>query len=153
MKNTNASKITEILQARLSDMLMVYLQSKQVHWNVSGPHFKPLHELFDAVALLAQTSADEIAERSVILGSLALSGRRHLDLSKLEELPPSTTSGTDCVNAVTRLLTQVSGSLRADIDTVAGLGDAITADILTGIGGEVEKTLWMVRSHKDIGAR
>ena len=153
MKNSNTSKVTDILQARLTDMLMVYLQSKQVHWNVMGPHFKPLHDLFDTVATFAQASADEIAERAVVLGAPALSGRRHLDQSKLEELPPNTTGGSDCVAALTRILSTVSESLRADINSTAEMGDPISSDILTGIGGELEKTLWMVRSHKDLGTR
>src|SRR5262245_40510734 len=39
-----------LLNARLSDGVDLHYQAKQAHWNVKGPSFIALHELFDKVA-------------------------------------------------------------------------------------------------------
>ena len=44
------AKMIALLNARLADALDLQLQSKQAHWNVKGPSFIALHELFDRIA-------------------------------------------------------------------------------------------------------
>lgn len=41
---------THLLNQHLADVLDLGLQAKQAHWNVKGPHFIALYELFDKVA-------------------------------------------------------------------------------------------------------
>lgn len=53
-----------ILNERLADFLDLERQAKQAHWNVKGPRFMPLHELFDATAALAVGSAHTHRRRS-----------------------------------------------------------------------------------------
>jgi hypothetical protein len=43
-------KMIELLNQQLADALDLGLQAKQAHWNVKGPHFIGLHELFDKLA-------------------------------------------------------------------------------------------------------
>ncbi len=64
----------ELLNEHLADAIDLHLQAKQAHWNVKGPNFVGLHDLFDRVAAQAQEYADEIAERAVALGG---GGARH----------------------------------------------------------------------------
>ena len=66
------SKVIELLNQNLSDVLDLGLQAKQAHWNVKGPHFIGLHELFDKVAEGLEEFTDDIAERAVELGGVAL---------------------------------------------------------------------------------
>jgi len=61
-----------MLNQSLADILDLGLQAKQAHWNVKGPHFMGLHELFDKVAEELAEFTDEIAERAVELGGVAL---------------------------------------------------------------------------------
>src|SRR5262245_36952463 len=42
-------KAVELLNARLADCIDLQTQTKQAHWNVKGPHFIGLHELFDKI--------------------------------------------------------------------------------------------------------
>src|SRR5689334_13020765 len=63
--------VIELLNERLADVIDLELQAKQAHWNVKGPNFVGLHELFERVALRAREYADEIAERAVALGGVA----------------------------------------------------------------------------------
>ena len=60
-----------LLQARLSDALDLEAQAKQAHWNVKGPHFLQLHQLFDAVHDEIEQFVDLLAERITTLGHVA----------------------------------------------------------------------------------
>ena len=64
--------VVELLNARLADVIDLELQAKQAHWNVKGPNFIGLHELFDEVSAAAAKYKDEIAERAVMLGGVAV---------------------------------------------------------------------------------
>src|SRR3989475_12719561 len=61
----------DLLNPQLADVLDLGLQAKQAHWNVKGPHFIGLHELFDKVAEELEEFTDDIAERAVELGGIA----------------------------------------------------------------------------------
>src|SRR5690242_19279320 len=64
-------QVVELLNARLADAIDLQTQSKQAHWNVKGPHFIGLHELFDKVSGAVEEYVDGIAERAVQLGGVA----------------------------------------------------------------------------------
>src|SRR2546425_2958752 len=70
-KQTRRAMI-DLLNQQLADVLDLGLQAKQAHWNVKGPHFIGLHELFDKVAEQLEEYTDGIAERAVELGGVAL---------------------------------------------------------------------------------
>src|SRR5215468_8275401 len=71
LPETTRVKAVELLNARLADCIDLQTQSKQAHWNVKGPHFIALHELFDKLNEAVEDYVDEIAERAVQLGGLA----------------------------------------------------------------------------------
>src|SRR3989441_5761793 len=62
----------DLLNQELADVLDLGLQAKQAHWNVKGPHFIGLHELFDKVAEELEELTEDMAERAVELGGVAL---------------------------------------------------------------------------------
>src|SRR5262245_18541744 len=59
-----------LLQQQLSDAIDLGLQAKQAHWNIKGPNFIALHELFDRVNKEIGETTDEVAERAVALGGI-----------------------------------------------------------------------------------
>jgi starvation-inducible DNA-binding protein len=65
------AKLIELLNRRLADAIDLQLQSRQAYWNVKGPHFMALRELFDKVAEGVEEYANLIAERIVQLGGRA----------------------------------------------------------------------------------
>src|SRR2546422_8322189 len=65
------TKLIELLNRRLADAIDLQLQSRQAYWNVKGPHFMALRELFDKVAQGVGEDANLIAERIVQLGGKA----------------------------------------------------------------------------------
>ena len=59
------AELNTLINQRLADVIDLQLQLKQAHWNVKGPHFIGLHELFDKIAEEVESYVDEIAERAV----------------------------------------------------------------------------------------
>src|SRR5215469_17003147 len=65
------TRVVELLNARLADAIDLGAQTKHAHWNVKGPNFIALHELFDKVAESVEDQIDTIAERITALGGRA----------------------------------------------------------------------------------
>src|SRR5215467_16142375 len=63
--------MVELLNGRLADAIDLGTQAKQAHWNVKGPNFIALHELFDKVAEHVEDHVDTLAERITSLGGTA----------------------------------------------------------------------------------
>jgi len=142
------SELTELLNRRLADAIDLELQIKQAHWNVKGPHFIGLHELFDKIAEDVETYVDEIAERAVQLGGIALGTvRLAASNSRLEEYPLTIADGSAHVEAVAKALSTFGREARLSIDEANGLDDADTADILTEVSRGIDKWLWFVEAH------
>jgi starvation-inducible DNA-binding protein len=141
-------QLVPLLNARLADATDLKSQVKQAHWNVKGPQFISLHELFDAIAGRLDAQIDEIAERAVQLGGTAAGTiRQAAAASTLPEYPAGITSGLDHATAVADRLAAYGAALRAAIDTATALGDADTADLFTGFSREADKDLWFVEAH------
>ncbi len=141
-------RLVQILNRRLADAIDLKLQSKQAHWNVKGPNFIALHELFDRVATEIDTHVDEIAERITTLGGTAMGTvRLAASNSSLVEYPHEISDGTAHVDALSSALAEFGKNIRADIDRAEEIGDKDTADLVTGISREIDKLLWFVDAH------
>jgi len=141
-------KMIELLNQQLADVLDLGLQAKQAHWNVKGPHFIGLHELFDKVAEELEGFTDDIAERAVELGGVALGTIQFITKqSRLTAYPLNISSGKEHVAALSASLAKFGASTRAAIETAGKAGDADTADLFTEISRGVDKLLWFVEAH------
>ena len=58
-------RLVSMLNASLADLIDLFNQTKHAHWNVKGPSFIALHELFDEVAERVEEHCDLLAERVV----------------------------------------------------------------------------------------
>ncbi len=138
----------ELLNQQLADVLDLGLQAKQAHWNVKGPHFIGLHELFDKVAEELEEFTDEIAERAVELGGVALGTIQVVSKkSRLKAYPLDLVSGREHVAALSSALAKFGATARDAIDIAAKAGDADTADLFTEVSRGVDKLLWFVEAH------
>jgi len=138
----------DLLNQQLADVLDLGLQAKQAHWNVKGPHFIGLHELFDKVAEELEEFTDDIAERGVELGGVALGTIQIVSKeSRLSAYPLNLTSGQKHVAALSSALAKFATTTRESIDTAAKAGDADTADLFTEVSRGVDKLLWLVEAH------
>jgi starvation-inducible DNA-binding protein len=141
-------EMVSMLQERLADAIDLVTQSKQAHWNVKGPSFIGLHELFDAVYKHAGDDADLVAERIVQLGGVAEGTlRATVKRTGLPEYPLTIADGKDHVEALSRALATVGENVRKSIDQADEMGDKGTADVLTEISRSIDKDLWFVEAH------
>ena len=146
-RNTRVELIG-IINQRLADISDLQTQLKQAHWNVKGPHFIGLHELFDKIAEDVAGYVDMIAERIVQLGGIAEGTVRVAAArSRLEEYPLDIADGAAHVEAVARALSTFGREARMTIEETAGLEDADTADIFTEVSRGIDKWLWFVEAH------
>ena len=141
-------KVAPMLQARLVDCVDLFTQVKQAHWNVKGPHFIALHELFDQTAKIVAAQGDMLAERITELGARADGTVRVVAMqSMLTEFPLDTKEGLAYVAAVAEKLSLFAKALRVSIDLAAKLRDAATADLFTQITRAIDKQLWLMDAH------
>jgi starvation-inducible DNA-binding protein len=142
------AKVNEVLADRLADATDLMLQSKQAHWNVKGPNFIALHELFDKVAESSEEWVDMLAERIVQLGGTA-EGTVQATASRtsMAPYPIHIVSGTDHVEALSSALASFGKRVRSAIDKTDKQGDRDTADLFTEISRDVDKYLWFVEAH------
>lgn len=137
-----------ILNQSLADAVDMKSQAKQAHWNVKGPNFIALHELFDQVAKEFDVHVDDIAERVTTLGGVAMGTvRLAAENSSLSEYPHEISDGTAHVDALSTALADFGKKVRKNIDVTDELGDMDTADLYTGISRSVDKLLWFVEAH------
>ncbi len=123
-------------------------QAKQAHWNVKGPNFIALHELFDKVAEAAEEFTDLLAERATALGGIA-EGRLQVVAghSTLPPYPNEIVAEREHVDVLSTALAVFGKAAREAIDEAARFGDADTADVFTEISRETDKQLWLVETH------
>lgn len=141
-------EMIELLNQHLADVLDLGLQAKQAHWNVKGPNFFALHELFDKVADEVEELTDEIAERAVQLGGVALGTVQAVSKnSRLPAYPLDLASGQGHVAALSGTLAKFGATTRTAIDRADKAGDADTADLFTEVSRGLDKLLWMVEAH------
>jgi starvation-inducible DNA-binding protein len=143
------AKSIELLNARLAGAIDLYLQTKQAHWNVKGPSFIALHELFDKLGEGLEDNIDDMAERIVALGGIAegtlgaVSGR-----TRLEPYPLDLSEGMAHVDALADAYAVLGKAVRKGIEDASKAGDADTSDLLTGVSRDLDKSLWLLEAHR-----
>jgi starvation-inducible DNA-binding protein len=146
-KNSRA-ELNALMNQRLASAVDLQLQMKQAHWNVKGPSFIGLHELFDKVDEAVENYVDMIAERIVQLGGIAEGTVRvAASRTRLAEYPLQIAEGMAHVKAVARALSTFGKEARTTIDEANALDDADTADLFTEISRGIDKWLWFVEAH------
>ena len=142
------ARLNSLMNRRLADAVDLQMQMKQAHWNVKGPHFIGLHELFDQIDEAVESYVDLIAERIVQLGGIAEGTVRvSASRSRLEEYSLIIADGSAHVEAVAKALSAFGHEARQAIDQADELGDADTADIFTEISRGIDQWLWFVEAH------
>jgi starvation-inducible DNA-binding protein len=129
--------------ANLADLASAY---DQAHWNVAGPHFAQLHELFGRFADQAREYMDMLAERAVTLGGTARGTIRAAAAdSNLPAFPLAERSQWRLVEELVQRLEHVAVDLRHAMD--ASADEAATEDVFIEVLRGIEKQHWMLREH------
>ena len=138
--------IAKGLSRLLADTYVVYLKTHNFHWNVEGPMFQTLHQMFMEQYTEAWNAIDLVAERIRSLGHYAPGTyREYLELSRVSE-----TRGVPKAEQMVKLLIEgqeaVVKTARDVLPLAEGADDQPTLDLLTQRMQVHEKNAWMLRS-------
>lgn len=142
----NSSQITKGLSRLLADTYTLYLKTHNFHWNVTGPHFRSLHLLFEEQYTELALAVDMIAERIRTLGVRAPgSYSEFAELATIEEA----TSAPKAEGMVRQLAAdqdKVVKTIRSVWKAAEEAGDEGTIDLLSTRLAVHEKAAWMLKS-------
>lgn len=146
ISETSRQQIVSGLEKLMSDSFMLYLKTLFFHWNVTGPMFQPLHDIFETQYQELLVAVDDLAERIRALGYPAPGTFTQFNrLTSIIE--DSSIPDTD---TMIKILVQdhetVIRTIRDVYGTVEKADDVATLDMLIKRMEVHEKTAWMLRS-------
>lgn len=141
--------VVHLLQGNLADLHVLYIKTRNFHWNVVGPRFSQLHKFFEEQYDALEEAIDEVAERIRSLGGISAgSMAEFLKLARLSEHTGPLPNADGMIAALLADHEAIIRQLRHDLDTVnEKYHDAGTSDFLTGLMEAHEKMAWMLRAH------
>jgi starvation-inducible DNA-binding protein len=148
ISDDNRQKVVAILNTLLADEFLLYIKTRNYHWNVTGPQFNDLHKFFESLYEELDDVVDDVAERARSLGGRAFGTLDEFRTSaRLGEKPGTVPPAREMLASLLADHEAVTRTLREDIATVNDrYQDVGTADFLTGLLEKHEKTAWMLRS-------
>jgi starvation-inducible DNA-binding protein len=140
-------RICDALLPVLTDGIDLFSQIKVAHWNIKGPQFAALHPLFDQFATDLQTQNDDLAERILTLGSLAVGTTRHVAKhSRLPDYPQDVTRDMEHVKLLADRIGSYLVGVRSAREVAIEHKDDDSVDVLTGIVTMFEKHAWFLHA-------
>lgn len=140
--------VIELLNRDLADAYLVLIKTKKFHWDVVGPQFRSLHELWEEHYEALTVSIDAIAERVRALGGFPIgTAQDFLNYASIQEEPNTIPVATQMVSRLMEDHEAIIRNLREHVDACSEkFHDEGTADFLTGLMEEHEEMAWMLRS-------
>ena len=140
------SEIVEGLSRLLADSYTLYLMTHNFHWNVTGPQFNSLHNMFMQQYTEQWNALDIIAERIRALGFPAPGTyKQFVALASIQEVE-GVPKATEMIQILVNAHEAVARTARSIFAVVEAANDQPTADVLTQRLDVHEKTAWMLRS-------
>lgn len=147
LKNDQCQDTAKSLEVVLASSFTLYLKTLNFHWNVTGPHFGPLHQLFMDQYTDLSTAIDEIAERIKILGFYAPgSFEEYLKLSQIKG-ETKKLKANDMIQTLAKDQEIIIKALRELQAVSSKCGDESTSDLAIKRLQIHEKNLWMLNAH------
>ena len=137
---------TTILNKLLADEYLLYTQTRNYHWNVTGAHFNDLHKFFESQYEELNGIVDDVAERVRALGGLALGTLADFLANSRRKEEGGKLNAREMVRRLKNGHEEIIQFLRKDLQPCSDrYQDAGTGDFLTGIMEQHEKMAWMLR--------
>jgi starvation-inducible DNA-binding protein len=145
-KNNHAQKIADELLHFLADTYTLYLKTQNFHWNVTGPNFHSLHQMFEEQYNELAEAVDLIAERIRALKcSVPASFAQFMKLTSLKE-ETTIPSTKDMLKHLMKDHETIVHHAYIILSKAEKVNDQGTMDMLVERMRAHEKTAWMLRS-------
>ena len=140
--------VINLLNQDLADAYLLLVKTKKYHWDVVGPQFRSLHQLWEEHYQKLTLNIDALAERVRALGGYPVGTLEgFLKLATLKEHAGNVPTATGMVANLVDDHEQVIRNLRDHVDQSGEkFHDQGTADFLTGLLEQHEEIAWMLRS-------
>ena len=147
ISEADRAAIAQHLSRLLADTYTLYLTTHNFHWNVTGPMFNTLHDMFMGQYTSLWNAIDPIAERIRALGHVAPGSYKSFgSLASVPDAPDEPPAAMEMVLILVKGHEAVARTAREAVSKVDGAGDEPTLDLLTQRLDFHEKTAWMLRS-------
>ena len=134
------------LSKMLADSYTLYLTTHNFHWNVTGPLFSTLHQMFMTQYTEEWQAPDSIAERIRALGHYAPGTySEYARLASIKE-PTSVPDAEEMIRILVKNNEAVAKTARTALKKADAADDQPTVDLLTARLDVHEKNAWMLRS-------
>ena len=147
ISDKNRAAIAQGLSCLLADTFTLYLTTHNFHWNVTGPMFNTLHQMFMVQYTELWMAADPVAERIRSLGHVAPgSYAQFSELASIPDVPGTPPKALDMVRILVQGHEAVARTARELFPVADKANDQPTADLLTQRLTVHEQTAWMLRA-------
>jgi len=140
------TKIAKGLSVLLADSYTLYLTTHNFHWNVTGPMFNTLHQMFETQYTELAEAVDLIAERIRALGFPAPGTFQEFEKLTTLKQPENLPNAEGMIQQLLNDHEGVAKTARSVIPQADKANDQPTLDLLTQRLQVHEKTAWMLRS-------
>lgn len=145
----NLQEMANRLNVLLADEHVLYVKTRNYHWNVTGKSFIEYHEFLEKLYSELAEQIDEIAEEVRVLGHHPVGSMKDfLGLARLLESKQHPVK--DPIKMIEELKDDhetIVKATRQDIEKAEELDMATTADFLVDVVRYHEKTAWMLRAY------
>ncbi len=145
----NRQTVALELSKILADETVLYIKTKNAHWNIEGADFFDKHKFFETQFGQLDEIIDSIAERIRSIGHYAPATlKSYLGLTHLTEASSEKNDSHGFIKELLEDHESIIIVLREHIKSFSDvLHDAGSSDFITGLMETHEKMAWFLRAH------
>lgn len=145
----NTEAVAEQLAKLLADETVLYIKTRNAHWNVTGDNFHANHIFFEEQYKQIDELIDSVAERLRKIGHYApATMKAYLELTHLTEYSERTNDGLGFMKDLLKDHESIIDFLRGNVTPFAEkYKDYGSSDFITSLIETHEEMAWMIRSY------
>jgi len=149
INDINRQGTADALAKILADETVLYIKTKNAHWNIEGPDFYDKHKFFEMQFGQLDGLIDRVAERIRSIGHYApATMKAYLTLTQLTEAAQQQNNSTGFISELLQDHDSIIINLREHVKNFTNdFNDAGSSDFITGLMETHEKMAWFLRSH------
>jgi len=145
---SSAQTVAATLSKLLADEVVLYMKTRNAHWNVTGVDFHAKHKFFEEQYEALDEIMDSVAERIRSIGHFAPATlKTYLELTHLTEANRADNNSVGHIKELLADHENIIMFIRENVNPFAELKDFGSSDFITGLMETHEKMAWMLRAH------
>lgn len=146
LQSNSKTQVVAALEKVLSNAYTLYFKTHAYHWNVEGPQFHSLHEMFEEQYTDMWEALDDLAERLRALGAYAPMTTEAMQEKTTIKPAGIQSDGMKMAAELAKDNTTMAKVLMEALSVTEEAGDEVTTDMFIERANAHEKYAWMLRS-------